>query len=210
VTTSTHPPRSCRFGPLDAVEYDERVLVPRTWTLLQSEWAAELAAAMPAGPLLELCAGAGHIGLAAALLAQRDLVQVELDPVAAAYAARNAAHAGWGSRSELRVTRLQDALRPSERFPLILADTPYLPTHEITRWPDNPVTAIDGGPDGLAVIDACLEVAAGHLADSGVLLLQVAGAAQAIAVGSRPAAFALRVVDVRSHDDERAVAALVR
>src|SRR4051794_32540122 len=63
------PIRSCAFGPI-MVDYDARVLTPRDWTLGQSEWAAELARGFDvAGRMLELCAGAGHIGLAAAVLA---------------------------------------------------------------------------------------------------------------------------------------------
>src|SRR3954463_7912562 len=171
-------PRFCTFGPL-VVEYDARVLAPRPWTLVQSEWAAALCLDVGPGPLLEPWAGAGQIGLAAAVLADRDLVQVEADPVAAGYARRNARRAGWGDRVEVRTERLEEALRPGELFPLILADPPYLPTADTERWPEDPRTAIDGGPDGLAVTRACLVVAAAHLSRDGRLLLQVAGPDQA-------------------------------
>src|SRR4051812_36141972 len=173
-TTST-----CRFGPI-TVAYDARVLTPRPWTLAQSVWAAELVGdGRVDGRLLELCAGAGQIGLAAAVLADQDLVQVELDPVAAAYAAGNAQRAGWGERVEIRVGHLQTALRPGELFPLIIADPPYLLSSATSRWPDDPLSAIDGGPDGLDLLRACLAVAAEHLTIHGCLLLQVAGASQA-------------------------------
>jgi release factor glutamine methyltransferase len=210
--------RSCRFGPLD-VEFDDRVLTPRPWTLEQSRWAAELAADAGPGPLLELCAGAGHIGLAAAVLAGRDLVQVEASEVAAAYARVNAARAGWAGRTEVRAVRLEEALTEGERFPLVIADPPYLPTAEITLWPKDPVLAIDGGPDGLDVTRRVLQIAAGHLEPGGSLLLQTAGPGQAEAIvavlagperdrpGNRVAAFtagATRVVD-----PERAVLQLV-
>src|SRR5690348_4110134 len=158
-----------RFGPL-TIEFDERVLAPRPWTLMQSEWAVELAASAPPGPLLEVCAGAGQIGLTAAVLADRDLVQVEADPVAAAFAERNAERAGWVHRVDVRVASLEQALRPGERFPIVLADPPYLPSAETSRWPDDPAAAIDGGPDGLAVLRSCLDVAASALAPDGWLL----------------------------------------
>jgi methylase of polypeptide subunit release factors len=203
---------SCRFGPLD-VAYDERVLAPRTWTLLQSRWAAELAADTAAGPLLELCAGAGHIGLAAAVLADRALIQVEADPVAASYAVANAARAGWGARVVVRAERLQTAVRAGERFDVILADPPYLRSDDVARWPQDPITAIDGGTDGLELIDACLTVAADHLTEEGALLLQVAGPAQdakiADLVAARPQ-LRLRRVEARVVDDARAVVLLRR
>jgi release factor glutamine methyltransferase len=188
------------------VSYDDRVLRPRPWTLRQSEWAAELAAVAPAGAILELCAGAGQIGLAAAVQADRDLVQVEADPVAAGFARRNAAAAGWSERVDVRVDNLQDALRADESFPVVIAEPPYLPTVEVTRWPADPTTAIDGGPDGLELITACLAVSARHLQPGGSLLLQVAGPAQADRVAALLSALpGLRIQDQRVIDPARAV-----
>jgi methylase of polypeptide subunit release factors len=205
--TSPSPTRTCRFGPL-VVEFDDRVLTPRPWTLQQSNWAAEIAARLAAGPILELCAGAGHIGLAAAVLADRDLVQVEAEPIAAGYARANAARAGWANRAEVRIEAFQTALRDGEVFPVILADPPYLPTAEIAHWPEDPRSAIDGGPTGLDLIEDCLTVAAAHLAPAGRLLLQVAGTRQVAEVGrllrDAPSP-SLRVEDLRVIDDERAI-----
>jgi release factor glutamine methyltransferase len=203
--------RRCEFGPL-SVEYDGRVLEPRPWTLLQSRWAAELATGAAPGPILELCAGAGQIGLAAAVLAGRDLVQVEADPTAADYARANARRAGYADRVEVRTARAERALSPDERFAIVLADPPYLPTRQVSRWPADPVTAIDGGGDGLDVIRACLATAAAHLVPGGPLLLQVAGAAQADEVADLVAGggWPLRAGEVRSHDPERAVLLLTR
>jgi methylase of polypeptide subunit release factors len=195
----------CRFGPL-AIHYDERVLTPRPWTLVQSSWAAQLAATAAPGPILELCAGAGQIGLAAAVLADRDLVQVEADAVAAGYACANAARAGRADRVEVRAAPLETALQADERFPLILADPPYLRPDQTQRWRGDPITAIDGGPDGLDVTRACLRTAVRHLVPGGWLLLQVAGPAQAAEVARLVAADGPLVpVELRVEDDERAV-----
>jgi release factor glutamine methyltransferase len=199
--------RTCAFGPL-TVSYDERVLTPRPWTFGQSRWAAELAADAAPGAVLELCAGAGQIGLAAAVLADRDLVQVEADPIAARYARDNAKGAGWGGRAQVRVARLESALGPQERFALIIADPPYLPSRDVDRWPEDPRVAIDGGTDGLDLIRQCLVVAAEHLALDGQLLLQVAGPAQAARVrdllAAAPAVPLLHLAS-RVVDAERAI-----
>ena len=72
--------RTTTFGGL-RIAFDDRVLTPRPWTELQSRWAAEVATDAPAGRLLELCSGAGHIGLLAAMLSGRDLLAVDVDPV---------------------------------------------------------------------------------------------------------------------------------
>lgn len=203
---AAEPEQRCRFGPLD-IAYDRRVLVPRAWTLEQSRWAAELSAEAAPGPLLELCAGVGQIGLAAAVLAGRDLVQVELDPVAAAYAVANAARAGWADRVQVRVRRLQHAVGPDERFAVVIADPPYLRTGEMDRFPADPRLAIDGGADGLDVVRDCLDVAARHLVEGGALVLQVAGPGQADEVEALAAASPRALVPAgrRVVDHERAV-----
>lgn len=205
VGTSFAVTRTCSFGPL-LIAYDERVLEPRQWTYLQSEWAAELAAAATPGPLLELCAGAGQIGLAAAVAARRDLVQVEADPVAATYARRNAIRAGWGDRTDVRTVRMADALEADERYPLVLADPPYLRTADVARWPADPRGAIDGGTDGLTLVRAAIDVAAAHLVPGGQLLLQVAGPGQAEALDC----CGLVRDDLRVIDGERAIVLLRR
>lgn len=201
-----------RFGPIE-VAFDERVLVPRPWTLAQSQWAAEIAASSDPGPLLELCAGVGHIGLVAAVLADRDLVQVEADPVAAAYASANAERAGWSRRTEVRLATLEDAMNTDERFPLVIADPPYLCTRHLSRFPDDPRLAIDGGDDGLVVVRACLALATCHLCGGGALVLQVAGPRQADAVAALAEAApgaVLQPEETRVVDDERAILLLRR
>jgi len=199
--------RSLVFGPL-VVRYDERVLTPRPWTLMQSLWAAELATRATNGPILELCAGAGQIGLAAAALTGRDLVQVETDPVAAGYARTNAAAAGRDSQVEVRNARMQTALAVGEQFSIILADPPYLPTADIARWPSDPISAIDGGADGLDVVRVCLQVASDHLTRGGAMLLQVAGEPQVRAVAAvleTTVTLELTHLETRQHDGDRAV-----
>lgn len=202
----------CTFGPLE-IRYDSRVLTPRPWTLLQSRWASELAAGAPPGPMLELCAGAGQIGLAAAAMTGRRLVQVEADEVAAGYARVNAEHAGLADRVDIRNARLASALRVDECFPIVLADPPYLASADISRWPDDPRAAIDGGADGLDLVRACLQVAGAHLDRDGVLLLQVGGRTQAESVTrylDTARTVGLFPRETRHHDDERAVMLLSR
>lgn len=203
---------TCQFGPLEVV-YDEKVLEPRAWTLAQSQWAADLAPGSGPGPLLELCAGVGHIGLAAAVLADRDLVQVEADPTAAAYAVANARRAQRSDRVEVRLSPLDRAIRTGERFPVVIADPPYLRTRDVSRFPEDPRLAIDGGEDGLAIVRGCLAIAAGHLVEGGALVLQVAGQAQAdevAAMATDDPASALRLEETRVVDDERALLLLRR
>lgn len=188
------------FGPL-TIAFDDRVLRPRQWTVAQSEWAADLMATAPGGPVLELCAGAGHIGLAAVATTGRRLVCVDSSAVACDYARVNALAGGMADRVEVREARLESALRPDERFAIIIADPPWVPREQTSNFPDDPVSAIDGGPDGLGVARACLTVVVGHLAPAGSAILQLGTRAQADTLREEPCFTdgTLVMAEVRQH-----------
>ena len=170
------------FGTLD-IAFDDRVLRPRTWTTTQSRWAAELLAEVPEGPVLELCSGAGQIGLLAVAGSDRRLLCVDASEVACDFARANARAAGMADRVEVRLGPLDAALAPDELFPLVIADPPWVPGAETGRFPEDPLTAIDGGPDGLDVARACLRVVAGHLLPGGAAVLQLGTREQADRLG---------------------------
>ena len=88
--------------------------------------------------MLELCSGAGQIGLVVAAGTTRRLVCVDVDPAAAHYTLHNAATAGLADRVEMRVQSLTDAVGADETFPLILADPPWVPRGERRAVPRGP------------------------------------------------------------------------
>ncbi|QCU77123.1 methyltransferase [Citricoccus sp. SGAir0253] len=197
-----HAESRLTFCGLD-IAYDRRVLEPRPWTEAQSAWAAELLAAAPAGPVLELCAGVGHIGLGAVRDTDRDLVMVDVNPAAEEFARANAAANGLASRLEFRLARIDEALAPGERFALVIADPPWVRSAETSTFPEDPVLAIDGGDDGLDLARTCVEVIDAHLAEGGSALLQLGTTAQAelvaaFAAGRGPGS--VRVVETRAYE----------
>ncbi len=170
-------PRSMAFGPL-TIAYDDRVLTPRPWTVLQSQWARELLASVPAGPVLELCSGAGHIGLLAVHDTDRALVCVDVDPVACGFAEENARAAGRAGLVDVRNVAM-DELDHDEPFPLIVADPPWVRSEQVECFPADPVRAIDGGDDGLALARQCVAAIDRHLHPHGAALLQLGSLEQA-------------------------------
>lgn len=157
---------------------DERLLAPREWTAAQSAWGADLLAQVPEGPVLELCAGAGHIGLAAVHGSDRRLVAVDREEVAVTRVLANAEQLGMADRVEARCSPLAEALAPGESFALVIADPPWVPRADIGRHPEDPPGAIDGGADGLDIARECVRVIERHLADGGAALLQLGTRAQ--------------------------------
>ena len=196
------------FGPV-RVGFDGSVLRPRPWTLAQSEWAAELASA--GQPLLEVGCGAGHIGLAAAVMSGSDLVQVDRDAAACRWAELNAAASGDGGRTEQRCGTAAEVLAAGEVFDVVIADPPYVPSDEVLLYPEDPPGAIDGGPDGLGHVRSFLRDILGHVAPGGSVLLQVRGAGQVGQLGgwlAHPSSPPLVVTEARFYGELRAVVRL--
>lgn len=174
--------RTAQYGPL-SIAYDHRVLEPRPWTAAQSRWVSALLETAPTGPVLELCSGAGHIGLLAVLDHRRTLTMVDLDPVACAFAEQNAAAAGMADRVTVRCGDMHEVLAPEERYAAIVADPPWVTSAEVGTYPEDPLLAIDGGETGFDLVSVCLEVIGRHLADDGFAVLQVGPGRQVDQVG---------------------------
>lgn len=184
-THDTHdagPLARCTFDDLE-IAYGPGVLEPRPWTAMQSAWAVELLDDAPAGPLLELCTGAGQIGLLAAHRSGRALVAVDADPVCCRLVAHNA-EANGIDEVEPRLGDLSAALAPGEAFALALADPPWVRSTQVARFPEDPLTAIDGGLDGLDPARACVAAVEGHLAPGSSLLVQLGDDRQADALAT--------------------------
>jgi release factor glutamine methyltransferase len=185
------------FGEL-RIRFDERVLRPRPWTAAQSRWAADLMRPAPPGPVLELCAGAGQIGLLAIAIEPRPLVAVDLSPVAGHFVRRNAAAAGLADLVEVREGGIDEVLAPGETFALVIADPPWVPRPQTGQFPEDPLLAIDGGADGLDVARSCVRAASAHLAPGGSVVLQLGTIEQAETVRAElPAYGDLALVEVR-------------
>ncbi len=181
VEAAARSPRSLNFGGLE-IGYDDRVLTPRPWTTAQARWLADVLRRHPEGPVLELCSGAGQIGLLAAAYTGRDLVLVDASASACELAERNVAANPVAGSVEIRHGRIDEVLRPDERFVGVLADPPWVPTRGTSRFPQDPPFAIDGGDDGLDLARVCLSVIDRHLNPEGAAVLQLGSTAQATAL----------------------------
>jgi release factor glutamine methyltransferase len=198
------------FHALDLeLAVDRRVLIPRPETEHLVDWLLESLRPAPA-PLmqvLDIGTGSGAIALAVAK-ARHEVCVTAVDASADALevARGNAQRLGLGDRVTLLVSNLLDAVElPSGGFDAIVANLPYIPSGdlrglapEVRDW--EPRAALDGGPDGLALIRRSIEqiVDRKALAVGGRLLLEVGiGQAEAVEALLRAAGF----TDVGSRSD---------
>lgn len=193
---------------------DPGVFVPRQRTVELAQAAvARLAAAPPPRVLLDVCTGCGAI----ACVAARDcpdalVVAADIDPVAVACAARNGRPRGIeGVRSDL-LGDLPERLRGAAD--VIVANLPYVPEREVARLPADarewePVRALSGGPDGLAVLRRLAGQAAGWLRPGGALLCELAPWQATVAAGELRA-LDYEVVISLVDEDETAVLTAAR
>ncbi len=149
------------------------VFVPRRRTEFLVRQAA--ARARPGAVIVDLCCGAGAIGAALAAAVDRAEVHAaDIDPAAVRCARQNlpAARVYQGDLYE----PLPPGLRG--RVGILAANVPYVPAGEIAFLPPEarthePLTALDGGPDGLGVLRRVAAGASGWLAPGGHLLSEI-------------------------------------
>ena len=159
-------------------------LVPRPETELLAAWALELLPPTASSPLV-VDVGTGTGCIACAVAWERPAARVialEISPRAAAMARDNVAALGLTGRVTVDVSDLFSALGPI-RADVVVCNPPYLATRVIpTLSPEvsrhDPRVALDGGPDGLAVIHRVVAETPAWLAPGGALVLETAGDAQ--------------------------------
>jgi release factor glutamine methyltransferase len=165
---------------------DRRVLIPRPETELLVEHALLLARQFaPTVQIADAGAGSGAIVVTLAVhLPQAILYALDQSVDALAVVAENAHRYGVAERIHCLQSDLLSAL-PGP-VDLITANLPYVTTGE---WEElmpeirqhEPRAALDGGPDGLALIRRLLATAGACLAPRGAMLIEI-GAGQGAAV----------------------------
>lgn len=153
---------------------DPRVLIPRP----ETEVILEMASAVGARQILDLCTGSGVLAVSLALAAGFDLsgtqiVASDISEEALAVAQMNAEK--FGANVEFVQSDLFDGL-VGQKFDLIVSNPPYV--DENWEWLDlqalghEPAIALFAEDEGLSVIKKILLLAADFLNDGGRLLLE--------------------------------------
>lgn len=164
---------------------DPRVLIPRSPL-------AELAAqgfqpwAREGGVtrVLDLCTGSGCIAVACAMaFPEAEVDAVELSPGALEVARRNVARHGLEDQVRLLEGDLWVPVE-GRRYELIVSNPPYVGDAEMAELPPEyrhePDLALRATEEGLAIVRRILEGAPAHLAEEGVLVVEVGNSAAAV------------------------------
>jgi ribosomal protein L3 glutamine methyltransferase len=162
---------------------DERAIVPRSYIgeILDSELFAggtgTLVDPSSIARVLDLCTGSGCLAVLAAKhfpSATVDAVDISAD--ALAVAAKNVAAHGLASRITLHQGNLFASLGDA-RYDLIIANPPYVDAAGMAALPPEcrhePPLALDGGPDGIAIVRQIIDNAGQHLARNAGLLCEI-------------------------------------
>jgi release factor glutamine methyltransferase len=146
------------------------VFVPRRRTSLMVDLATDLLRS--GGRAVDLGCGTGAIGKATATRTPgAEVWAVDVDPAAVACARRNL------PPDRVLLGDLYAPLPAGLRFDVVLANAPYVPTHEIALMPSEARdhehrVALDGGRDGLDVQRRAIAGAPARLSPGGAILVE--------------------------------------
>ena len=155
---------------------NDSVLVPRPET---EHLVAEAIAFIGDRPLrvLDVGTGSGVIACTIAAQTQANADATEISASAIAVAEKNARRLGVAERCRFLAGDLTEPVR-NERYDVVVANLPYVPTAEIPSKPDpvayEPREALDGGPDGLAHYRRLLDTLAPLVNPNALILLEAA------------------------------------
>lgn len=158
---------------------DRRVLIPRPETELVVEAALDEARRREGDFLLiDMGCGCGNMSIVlAGEMPSARVLAVDISRVAALCTREAAVIHGVDDRIGVICADMFSAFGDDVRADMIVSNPPYIETADIaTLQPEvsrfEPVRALDGGPDGLAVIRRLIAAAAGHLIKEGTLIFE--------------------------------------
>ena len=161
------------FGPL-RLEVGPGVFIPRPETEALLEWA--LAQDLPDDAVIvDVCTGSGALGVALATARPGARVTgIDIDPAALNYARRNAAVT---TMSVVQGDVVDGGLLAdlAGTVDLVVSNPPYVPSGAVLEpevLEHDPVHAVFGGPDGMAVIVPLVARAADWLKSGGLLAVE--------------------------------------
>lgn len=156
------------------------VLIPRPDTETLVLEILDALKGLSAPRLLDLCTGSGCLAIAVAKNSPSTrATATDISPAAITIARENATRLRVAERVEICESDLFNAIPADQKFDVIAGNPPYVPTAEIDQLDKEvsfhePRLALDGGPDGLSILQRIIEAAPRYAAPQAMLLLEFA------------------------------------
>lgn len=166
------------FYSLD-FEVSPDVLIPRPDTETLVMTFLELAKPLGSPLCVDVGTGSGCIAIACTKHhASARFIAIDQSEKALAVATRNIQKQNFGDRIEPRQGSLLEPLKSGERPRFVVSNPPYIPSEDIAKLDKTvreyePISALDGGPDGLRLVRPLISQAADVLEPCGYLLIEV-------------------------------------
>jgi release factor glutamine methyltransferase len=153
---------------------DARALIPRPETELLVELILKESGA--AASILDVATGSGVIGLSLALsLPDVAVTLCDISPEALSLASDNALRHGIADKVTRKESDLLDSVEGI--FDIIVSNPPYIPTVDIATLSrevlNDPVLALDGGADGLRIVERLVEASSLKMSPGGLLAMEI-------------------------------------
>ncbi|MCL1885357.1 MAG: peptide chain release factor N(5)-glutamine methyltransferase [Dehalococcoidia bacterium] len=166
------------FYKLDFI-VNSNVLIPRPESEHLVDKALELAHSVPTPIIADIGTGSGAIAIALAVnLSNSKIYAVDISPEALGVARANAARHAVASRINFIHGNLLDSV--PEAVDILVANLPYVKSDDCINSPE-PHMALDGGDEGLDVIERLCTALPNKLHPEGSVLLEI-GSGQAVNV----------------------------
>ena len=158
---------------------DQRVIVPRSFIaepLLEcfSPWIAKPGSVKR---ILDLCTGSGCLAILAAIaFPKAEVDAVDISKRALSLAHKNVKAYGLARRVKLFESDLYESL-PHQKYDLIISNPPYVDARAMSRLPEEyrrePALALDGGKDGLDIVNSILSRSRNYLNNKGNMVIEI-------------------------------------
>ncbi len=165
---------------------DPRVIIPRSYFVDLIPQAIEpWIENIDVTNILDLCTGSGCLAiLLAKIFTHAQVDAVELSQDAYDVAKINVSRYKLESRVNIHLGDLYTPLKKRNRYDLIISNPPYEPSRLMRDLPEEfkkePQMALDGGEDGMVLVQKIIELAPKYLKPSGLLLMEIGGLHQTL------------------------------
>ena len=157
------------------------VLIPRPETefLLEKALTSARSGTCPGGMILDLCCGSGVIAVVLALELGGRITAVDISAAALEVARENCTRHGVSQRVGLIQADLLNAFQPRRTFSLVVSNPPYVSRHDVLQGLEpevakfEPHLALDGGEQGLDVIQRIRDVLPACMLPGGELFMEI-------------------------------------